>query len=288
MHSMTRILGPLAILMSVTSCRKTETVPTYIVVPRIEVQATDAQGGNTSKITEAWITLDDRSVGVWELPARVPVIGDGTHTIGIDAGIRRNGAFDDRRRYPFYTTWQSMVELSPAGSIELAPTVGYQPATFFLERFNDAGSQLIHAATSDTTLILHSASTAPELLLDGSQCGGFVLEPAHSSVLLRTEQDLPGVSGPTYLELDYSTDVQLTIGIEYVQDGSSWMDPWVVVVANASEGNVAWNKIYVDLTDFFNRQGISGRDIYIAAQLPAGRSRASAVFDNLKIIRPAS
>ena len=115
MHSMTRTLGPLAILLSVTGCRKTETVPTYLVVPRIDVQATDEQGGNTSKITEAWVTVDDRSVGVWELPARVPVIGTGTHTIGITAGIRRNGSFDDRQRYPYYTSWQTTTELDQFG-----------------------------------------------------------------------------------------------------------------------------------------------------------------------------
>ncbi|MCB0767266.1 MAG: hypothetical protein KDB95_08660 [Flavobacteriales bacterium] len=285
---MTRTLGPLAILLSVTGCRKTETVPTYLVVPRIDVQATDEQGGNTSKITEAWVTVDDRSVGVWELPARVPVIGTGTHTIGITAGIRRNGSFDDRQRYPYYTSWQTTTELDPAHAIELAPTVQYQPATFFTERFNDAGSQLLAASSSDTTLILYSASTNPEVLLDGSQCGGFVLDTSHDEVLLQTEQDFPGVSGPAYLELDYSTDVELTLGISYVLDGQTTLEPWVVIVANASAGSVVWNKIYVDLSDFFNRAGISGRDIYIAAYLPSGRSRAAAYFDNLKIIRPAS
>lgn len=288
MHSMTRTLGPLAILMSVTGCRKTETVPSYLVVPGITVQATDAEGGNTSKITEAWVTVDERSVGVWELPARIPVIGSGTRTIGITAGIKRNGSFDDRQRYPYYTSWQVTTELDPERTVDLAPTVQYQPATFFTERFNDAGSQLLAASSSDTTLILYSATGNPEVLLDGSQCGGFVIDAARDAVVLQTEQDFPGVSGPAYLELDYSTDVELILGISYILDGQAYNEPWVVIVANAGAGSVVWNKIYVDLSNFFNRAGISGRDIYIAAQLPSGWSRAAAYFDNLKIIRPAS
>lgn len=288
MHSMTRTPGALAILLTLAACHKTETVPTYLVVPGITLQATDEQGGSTSKITEAWVTLDEKSVGVWELPARIPVIGDGSHTIGITAGIRRNGTFDDRLRYPYFTTWRTTMDLVPEGAVDLAPTVQYQPATFFTERFNDAGSQLLAASSSDTTLILYSAATDPEVLLDGSQCGGFVLDLTNDVVVLQTEQDFPGASGPVYLELDYSTDVELSLGVSYIQDGQAGSAPWAVILPNADAGSVVWNKIYVDLSDFFNRAGFTGRDIYIAAQLPSGRSRAAAYFDNLKIIRPTS
>lgn len=288
MHSMTRTLGPIAVLLSVIGCRKTDNVPTYIDIPAVSVVATDQEGGNTSKITDAWVTIDERSVGVWELPARIPVIGDGPHSISVTAGVKRNGAFDDRLRYPYYTIWRSTVQLKAASSATVEPVVRYEASTIWSERFNLAGSQLLANSQSDTTLLLISPSSRPDAVLDGTQVGGFVLDAEHDFVALETDQDFPAAYGPAYLELDYSTDINLTIGLTYVEDGSTRYEPWVILVPTVAVGSIGWNKVYVDLTDYFNRTGISGRDIYIGAQLSGGRTSAAAYFDNLKIVRPAS
>lgn len=288
MHSMTTTLGILIALFLLVGCRKTEDVPTYVEIPAISVSATGEQGGGSSKITEAWVTVDERSVGVWELPARVPVIGTGSHTIGVTAGIRRNGAYDDRVRYPYYTTWRTTVDLEPAATRVVAPQVQYTSATFWKEQFNEAESQLIRGSGSDTTLQLYSAAARPDATLDGTQCGGFVLDTAHDRVILYTEQDFPGESGPVYLEMDYSTDIELTIGLLYTEEGTAVSEPWVVLVPTASIGAIKWNKVYIDLSDFFYQPGFSGRDIYIGAQLSGGRTSAAGYLDNVKIIRPAS
>ncbi len=288
MHSMTTILGLIVALFLLAGCRKTEDVPTYVEIPSVTVLATTEQGGGSSKITEAWVTVDERSVGVWELPARVPVIGTGAHTVGITAGIKRNGAYDDRLRYPYYTTWRTTVDLEPGSTRELAPQVRYEPATFWKEQFNEAESQLFRGTQSDTTLQLYSPIARPDATLDGTQCGGFVLDAAHSLVILHTEQDFPGSTGSVFLELDYSTDIELTIGLMYVEDGASVSVPWVVLVPTASVGAIKWNKVYIDLSDYFYQPGISGRDIYIGAQLSGGRTSAAGYLDNLKIVRPAS
>lgn len=263
-------------------------MPMYLDIPSVSLTASELEGGNTSKITEVWVTVDEKSVGVWELPARVPVIGEGTHTIGVTAGIRRNGAFDDRERYPYYTTWRTSVEFVPGSSMPVTPEVRYQGATIWTERFNDAGSQLVANTQSDTTLILYSPSERPDVVLDNSQCGGFVLDTQNDFVALQTEQNFLGATGPVYMEMDYSTDIELTIGYTYEADGNARYEPWVILVPTASAGSVVWNKVYIDLATFFNTPGISGRDIYIAAQLPSGRTLAAGYFDNLKIVRPAS
>lgn len=284
---MTRTLTLSAAIALFGACRKTETVPGYVVIDRVGVAATDLEGGGTSKVTEAWVTVDDRSVGVWELPARIPVVGTGQHRIGIEAGIRRNGDFNDRVRYPYYNSWSTQVELEGGASADLFPEVTYSAADIWLERFNDAGSQLVAGEGSDTTLLLFPASERPDATLDGTQCGGFVLDAARDRIALRTDLDLPGENGPVYLELDFSTDVELTIGLAYFSEGFERSEPYAILVPTASPGSIAWNKVYVDLTGFFNLGGISDRDIYIGAQLPVGRSGAAAYLDNLKLVRPA-
>ncbi|MBX2973242.1 MAG: hypothetical protein KF797_09075 [Flavobacteriales bacterium] len=285
---MIRILGPIAILLSMTGCRKTDNVPTYIDIPAVSVVATEQEGGSTSKITDVWVTIDERSVGVWELPARVPVIGDGPHSIGVTAGVKRNGAFDDRLRYPYYTIWRGTVQLAPASSAAVEPAVRYEASTIWSERFNLAGSQLLTSDRSDTALILISPTARPEAVLDGTQIGGFVLDSEHPLVALETDENFPTVFGPAYLELDYSTDIDLTIGLTYRADGITRYEPWVILVPTAPVGGIRWNKVYVDLSEYFNRTGISARDIYIGAQLSGGRISAAGYLDNLKIVRPAS
>lgn len=285
---MTRTLGILSVIIATVGCQKTDSESAFVEIDAMAVAATDEQGGGTSKITDVWVTVDERSLGVWELPARIPVLANGEHTIGITGGVKRNGSFDDRLRYPYYTRWSGPAMLEQGGTLQLSPVVAYQPASFWLEQFNDAGSQLITSEQSDTTLLIISPTAEPGIVLDGTQCGGFVLDAAHPYIALMTDADLPGTSGPVYLEMDYSTDIELTIGFAYVQDGIAQSEPWVVLVPTASEGSISWNKVYVDLTAYFATGGLTGRDIYIGSQLPSGRTRAAAYFDNVKIVRPST
>ncbi|MBL7944490.1 MAG: hypothetical protein JNN32_00395 [Flavobacteriales bacterium] len=284
---MIRSLSIFSVLIALAGCRKTESVPAYLEVDAVSVSATDEQGGGSSKITDVWVTVDERSLGVWQLPARIPVLAEGVRSIGITGGIQRNGAFDDRLRYPYYTIWNGSAELKSGATTQVSPVVLYQPSTIWFERFNDAGSQLVANPESDTTLLLISAAERPEAVFDGSQCGGFVLDAVNDRLALQTEEDFPGASGPVYLEMDYSTDIELTIGFTYESQGITEYEPWVVLVPTASVGSIQWNKVYVELSNLFNLPGITGRDIYIGAQLSGGRTSAVGYFDNLKIVRPA-
>lgn len=288
MHSMIRTLGPIVVLLMLSACRKTETVPAYLEIPALTVDAGDLQGGNTSRITDVWVTVDEKSVGVWELPARIPVIGAGAHTIGVTAGIKRNGAYDDRVRYPYYTIWRGTVNIEPGATTTVAPVVQYTASTIWSERFNDAGSRLVSNVSSDTTLLLISPTQRPEAVLDGTQCGGFVLDQQNDLVALQTEEDFPGTTRDVYMELDYSADIDITIGFTYLEEGVTRYEPYVILVATASTGSIRWNKVYIDLSQYFMTPGISGRDIYIGAQLSGGRTTAAGYFDNLKIVSPGS
>src|SRR5438045_9346172 len=90
------------LLLSLVACKKGDKVASYVDIPVVALQATDAQGGATSKVTDAWVSVDDHFIGVWELPAHVPVLATGEHRITVVPAIKRNGTFDDRLRYPFY------------------------------------------------------------------------------------------------------------------------------------------------------------------------------------------
>lgn len=263
-------------------------MPAYVDIPAVSVNATVLEGGGTSKVTDVWVSVNDRSLGVWELPARVPIIASGANTISIAPAVKRNGAFDDRVRYPFYLPYEIEVDLSREGSVPLSPVVVYTgDLSFWWEGFNEGSNQFNISDASDTTLLLYTAAEHPEVILDGSSCGGFVLTSERPSMSIYTEEYFTATNGPAYLELDYSTDIEFTIGYRYVENGSYSSTPWVVLVPTTSEGGLRWNKMYIDVSTFLNTSGISQRDFYLAASLPSGQSSGHVYLDNFKLVKNA-
>ncbi len=283
---MMRTLSVLACpLFLLSGCRKSDAVPAYLVIPAVGLTATDAQGGSTSRITDVWVSVNDKDLGVWELPARVPVIAEGPQRIRVAAGVKKNGAYDDRVQYPYYTAWQGTAELSPERSTTIDAQVQYTGANIWAERFDEVGNLLNTTTDSDTSLILYNPDEHPGVSRDGTTCAGFVLEPGREHIQLYTDQDFGPAFGPVYLELDYRTNVNFTVGYTYVQSGTTVFEPRIVLVPTGSGGNTVWNKVYIDVTTYFNVTSVSNRDFFIQADLPSGQASANVYLDNFKLVR---
>lgn len=277
------------LVLPLVACTKGDRVPAYVEVGSFTLNTTNEQGAPTQKITDAWVSVNERLIGVWELPARIPVLAEGVNTISVVPAIKRNGMYDDRLRYPFFESFQSQVQLTREGTTTVSPATSYASNTsFWIEAFEDPDfARLGTLPTSDTTLERFTPASHPELLyIDGSPCGGFNLDAAHPYFGLSTDENFPPASGPVFLELDYRNDVMLTVGVLYTANNISSFDPLVFVTPTAQSGGyMPWNKIYIDLTGFFNSPGLTDRDIYIEARLASGQSSGSAYIDNFKLVR---
>ena len=269
-----------------SACKKGEKVPSYLEIPAVTV----LQGDDTltSKITDVWVYADQQLLGSWELPARIPVIAEGSTFIQVSPAIKRNGMFDDRDRYPFYTWWSGYVDLQAKGSTTILPNVTYMDELdVWQETFEEPGFQLVVSEASDTTLLRFTPTDHPEVqqLPGSTAAGGFVLDQAHPYLRAYSDQDFAPTGGPMYLEIDFSTNVQLTIGVLYVDGGAPVATPFVYLTPTASSTSIlpTWNKVYIDLSPVFNL-GISQRDFYIEASAPAG-GIAHVYLDNIKLVR---
>ncbi len=268
------------------ACKKGDKVPSYLEIPSVVVL--DGNDTLTSKITDVWVYADQQALGSWELPARIPVLKEGTVNIQVSPAVKRNGMYDDRDRYSFYTWWNGPVDLGVKETTRIQPHVTYVDGLdIWHESFEDAGFQLIVSQDSDTTLHRFTTTEHPEVQqLPGSEAaGGFVLDQAHPYMRAYTDEDFEPTGGPMYLEVDFSTNVQLTIGVLYVQAGEPVATPYVYLAPTADAGTVlpTWNKVYIDLSPVFNL-GISQRDFYIEASAPANGT-ARIYLDNLKLVR---
>ncbi len=279
------VLAPFLILLA--ACNKGDKVPAYLEIPAVSLTTTTAQGSATTKITDVWVSIDESFVGVWELPARVPILSEGQHRIDVVPAIKRNGTFDDRLRYPFYTTWTSNISLNKEGTTTVNPVVEYIPqADLWIEGFEDTFFQLNTTTDSDTLLTRYLPAEHPELLyVENSPCAGFRLDPEHRRVRVYTDEDFDSYGGPAFLEIEHRNSVLITIGLLYTYNGSARSEPYLYVPATLrSDGSMPWNKLYVDLSSFFNSP-IAERDIYIEAELPEGSGSAEVYLDNVKLLR---
>ncbi|MBK8497610.1 MAG: hypothetical protein IPL52_02035 [Flavobacteriales bacterium] len=285
------LVTPLAglLLLPLVACTKGDGVPAYLEIPAVEVVTTTAQGSATSKITDAWVSIDEKLLGVWELPAHIPVLAAGLHTINVAPAIKRNGTYDDRLRYPFYTMWNGAVDLIREGSTVVTPQTSYiAQAEFWIEGFEDAFTQFNVTSDSDTTLNRYIPGENPGMpFLENSPCGGFVLDPAHPHMRIYTDENYEANGNAVFLELDYRSDVTIAVGVLYSAGGISYTNDYIYLAPTGSNGVAPWNKIYIDLSPVFNT-AIAERDLYLVAELPTGASAAQVYIDNFKLVRIAS
>ena len=109
----------LLILLVLSSCQKEDTggIPTYLKIDNITLD----EGNTTSNITDAWVYINGQLQGVYELPAKFPVLEEGNTDIKVYAGIKNNGIAARQNVYPFYNSYTINTELSINSTIEIKP-----------------------------------------------------------------------------------------------------------------------------------------------------------------------
>ena len=122
------LLALIGFTIASTRCTKVnneQSIPSYIEVEQFVLSTNSAEGTNSHNIVDAWIFVDDQLMGVFELPARVPTLRTGVQNIKIFPGIKNNGQSDNRVRYPFYTYYDSSIDLVPDSTVIINPEIGY-------------------------------------------------------------------------------------------------------------------------------------------------------------------
>jgi len=138
----------LLIVLVLSSCQKEDTVdiPTYLKIENIVLD----EGNTTSIITDAWVYVNDQLQGVYELPAKFPVLEEDIQTLRIKAGIKINGIASSRIAYPFYTSYFEDITFTPNETKTITPIVSYLDSIdFFQEDFEGTGVNIEISAISE-------------------------------------------------------------------------------------------------------------------------------------------
>ena len=292
------------------SCRKFEgsqTIPAYIHIESIVVDSlTDyfTYGATTSKITDAWVYVDDDPIGCFELPATFPVLKHGPHKVTVYGGIMSNGIAAARASYPFYKPQiYASLNLVEDSIINLQPVLNYYPIgggveKGWMEDFETANT-LLPVAGSDTSIIRINGSEAwhsPNSFYSGK----IVLPPDSLDFTVATADEYSFHTG--YLqycmvEMDYNCNDAFFVGVMYYKNYQLVKHPLLRIQPTDTVNDMPqrWNKIYVNIGPIMNENvtasyfkiyftsDLSVAPVYGEPDYVQANKQRYYYFDNLKL-----
>lgn len=259
-------------------------MPAYIYVPGVTVSTTYAlEGSSSHNVQDIWVYIDDEVQGIYQLPARIPILKQGEVKMRLNGGILLNGVSNTRAAYPHYAGFDTLINLVPGETDTIVPALRYNTAIEFVwkEDFELQGFTLRRNPQSDTTLI-RTNDTA--YVFEGNSSLLAFVDNTRSFFICETNAAFSLIRDGSnqFIEINYRNNVPLSVGyIAYAPDGSSFEQP--IVVLNPSD---VWKKQYINLTPFIGgNSGYTYRIILAAIYNRNDGQIGQIQVDNLKLIR---
>ena len=226
-----------------------EEIPSYIHINSIPLTTQPTEGVNTDNISDAWIYVDDQTIGCFELPATVPILGNGEHKIDIRPGIKINGISATRALYPYYKPYISTVNLTQDAITTVNPVTSYYDNVnfLFIEPFSPSGIYFEKTTNSDTNIMITPSTNA----INQGYYAYAVVNNDKKILECKTSLDYQLLKqGETaFLEIDCKSNIPFTLGV-FINNASQTVQHPLIVITPSSE----WKKVYINLTEIAQRE----------------------------------
>lgn len=279
-------LSAFILLLSVASCNiinPDEPIPAYIQIDAISLQTNETQGTSSSKIVDAWVYIDEKTIGAFELPATIPVLSEGAHEIKIIPGVMLNGIAATRAVYPFYKTIISQIELTPGevNNTFASITTTYNDDVVFPfdyeENFESGGTIFEKVGDSDTVMTRSTDSEHLMPVYGGNACGAIYMDENHDLFESATIEFYHIPQTNVFLEFNYRTNNHFSVGL---MTGTGAFAELLFITPKSE-----WNKIYFNLTPYIaDNNYTSSFKIYFNADLDFENEEALILLDNIKLL----
>lgn len=288
------LLSIFFIFIHLASCDKFEgeqTIPAYLRIDSIALKTmSPAQGSASSRITDAWIYIDEQLIGAFELPTTVPILNQGNCRLKIKPGIRLDGMVQLRSFYPMYTDIDRNITLTPDeitlvkgqeinGKQTLFTTYNEKVQFVWAENFEDPNLALDTVRQSKTDFQL---TTEVSETFEGQHSGKIILTKGKDIFESWSSESLslPRNGFPVFLEMNYCCSNTFTVGIVAIGAEDLIQSP----ILNLSPTD-KWNKIYINLTPNVSSttNGLKFQ-IFLGAMLDENLEQGTIWIDNLKLV----
>lgn len=261
-----------------------EEIPAYIEIDSVYFFVNDPikEGSASHKITDAWVYINNDLRGVYELPAKFPVLDKNDCDVTIRPGIKMNGIAATRVNYLLYKPYTTRLNLKALSTYKITPQYSYADNLKFpFKEDFETGNSFENYLSSDTSIIRVSN---PGLVFEGNFSGALYLDSENSyfkaKAVSANKFKLPDSGRTVFLEMNYKCNNTFAIGFgsQYNVDAIETL----LIILNPSPN---WNKIYINFTEEASRNSTANEHFfYIESILNPGIEKAEIFIDNLKIV----
>jgi hypothetical protein len=242
--------------------------------------AANADTFGNQKLTDIWLLTNNEDLGVYELPARIPikVTGDSV-AIFMTPGFKYLDINDVRVKYTPFKPFSKKIKFEAGQTYKVIPQLKYFDIyKVDIENFEASGVKLDKLASSDTALTL---GNDPNQMFNNTKYGQIVLTNVKTQAGIKTSNKYvlpaPNTAEKAFLEFNYKSDVIITVGLF---DGNQKYTPYV-----EEDISGVWKKAYVDIGEASKKaNNISGSYIYFAVKNNDNLPIANIYFDDIKVI----
>jgi len=246
------------------------------------------EGDLNADIQDVWLTIDGERIGTFELPARIPVLKEGTHQVVVAPGIIVSGTSALRDRYLYYDADTFEMELTSDQTIVLEPVTRYKNSTqlevLLIEDFEDGDDRVSSTSASNAPFI---RSADANFVKYGEGAGVMFLSDTVTNATIRTNGSLQlPQNGSVFLEVDIFSDYWVQWGA-YVNSSVSdqAMDVYLMKATDKT-----WKKQYIGLQSTIDEAYgyyypenfyLYAKAMYSPDSLPVN---GNLIIDNVKVL----
>ena len=252
-------------------------------IPSFTFQANLNQGTSSESITEVWVYAKDQSLGVYDLPAKIPILDLGASNIRIFAGIKNNGISNTRIRYPFYAPFDTTLTISAFQIDTIIPHFSYYNQVVISEKGFEGGNFLVQTGSNNGTF---SVTNQASQVFEGNRSGWGHIDAGLSRLYYKDDENLTYTSGDNvFLELNYSSNNIFSVGYITTTGGIQAKNVALIINPTSSGDGLSpvWKKIYIDFGYVLQQNPTAQfNELYIES-IPANATTPVNIFlDNLK------
>jgi hypothetical protein len=276
----------LLILFISGSCVKNNPIPAWIEVNAWTLEsnplATEDIGELTHNFSDAWVYVDGKLLGVFELPFKVPVLDWGNKEIKLLPTVRNNGISATKKTYPFVDRYTINVDLVSGETVTINPVTRYYATTkAWIENFETSAIEMDDDPTSMTNFQVENNSSI-------SQWGKYAHVQVNSLDSLWVGYTTGHITLPrgqeVYLEIDYMNSNSLLTGLLAISP-SSVVNNTNILLTKQIETPLKWKKIYIDLKELVSYSTEAAYfDISLKALYDSELGNGDVYIDNIKLV----
>lgn len=260
--------------------------PSFVSVDSFRFESQTAiTGYNTQKITEAWIFVNNQSIGIYSIPTgRIPVLAEGNATIAIGAGVFADAVGGNKVLYPFFKQYEEKVVLTKEKTIHLQPVFAYDdslkiPFSYYQD-FEKSDSGFSVGRFGTLTLERPVVGATGSATSFGNRYGKLTTLSASDVIQYSNDVYLPFRQNgmPVYLEFDYQSTCEIAVGI---YGKGSQVELYDLILRPVG----TWTKVYVSLSDEAERFANGEKFRFFLRSGTAPGLGNSLSLDNIRLIQ---